>query len=56
MSKITRTCGWCKHISCLADDSKRGEPNVMGGCLLSGDVVVTDDKSCKKWEKWEKAK
>ena len=52
-SKSNKCCGLCRHMSCLRDDSVRTEPNIMGGCLKDGHIVVTDDAACNEFKQWD---
>jgi len=50
---VKKCCGLCKFISNLSDNSKRTEPNVLGGCLIDGHFVTTDEKACRKFKNYE---
>lgn len=47
-----KTCGQCGHMTNI-DEEQRSEPNVMGGCFLTGLVVFTDLYSCNNFEQFE---
>ena len=55
ISNTKRCCGNCKLLTNVLDEERQNE-NVMGGCFFDGHFVTTDEKGCKKWKKWEKAR
>ena len=47
-----KCCGNCGHLTNVTKES-RNEPNVMGGCFVTGLVTFTDCKGCKHHEPYK---
>lgn len=47
-----RVCGECAHLTNVSPDQRK-DPNVMGGCFISGIIVYTGLESCNEFEQFE---